>query len=828
MVAGHAFNAAAGDPLGDRIQTMINRIDRLLGNNKTMSEVIREVSDTLPTMLNEDEVYELWEANQEAGQQLSNDDLIAQLKEQGKTFYGGERGALAQLVDLDAELADRPGQAGVPGDEIGLDPRDDAHQGGIKDTPGQDPVATGAVEDLGVAGAGEDYTLGIIDPGQDLDPGRVPPPPPPPEPKDPYFDDPAFNEMMHERGSKFSRQIFDEELRKIAWDNPNKDPMELFRIFEKIPDDVSTEAFLAGKLRTIKDYAAEFDIWDQEALLGQAGAERARAAHAAAKAEAAQARAAEFAAGDTAGRVRSFDTKGDVELMELGENQLGITEANIADFTPGDYEILGKLKGWVGTAAEGLSIPIARVGKFLASWGAQQLVSAPFFLALYQIIPQSTDKWLNLGAGLMGAMLGDPLGAVVAGATYLITEFNHQAERREQNDKSYYGWKFGFTRHGKDWYPSFTGPVTRYTAFGSDEVTFDTIYGTGLYFQKVAGVMRPFWSNLVGTKKFIRKDLALEDEEWGSWQFHAMSDGLSDQYFLTAEEQKNLLAWMADPDNTELKINGPAGDKFEVYEDKLEDYNLKTYGGSDGSNEANQFEDTTLPAQESLLDLRWAMDYIQDFNFRQLPEGQRDITIGQIPTIQRVRRNSRWTSGPGWQNNKKYQYSTDTDTYTTEMQKGNYWNTNLNDTDLIEETLADQMKTLWVTQRDASMSHGFEYDPDQTNLYQDMDWRNHRCPVMEKSDDFDYFKMITRCAHEYAPITFEQWLEKRDYLFRVEELGIWAGLKEWTDRVELDFEVLEGQNALDEVNIYFIYEHHVLEEEQSKAKFVFVSVKHDA
>ena len=41
-------------------------------------------------------------------------------------------------------------------------------------------------------------------------------------------------------------------------------------------------------------------------------------------------------------------------------------------------------------------------------------------------------------------------------------------------------------------------------------------------------------------------------------------------------------------------------------------------------------------------------------------------------------------------------------------------------------------------------------------------------------------------------------------------------------RVELDFEVLEARDDLDEVNIYFIYEHHVLDEEQSKAKFAFV------
>ena len=38
-------------------------------------------------------------------------------------------------------------------------------------------------------------------------------------------------------------------------------------------------------------------------------------------------------------------------------------------------------------------------------------------------------------------------------------------------------------------------------------------------------------------------------------------------------------------------------------------------------------------------------------------------------------------------------------------------------------------------------------------------------------------------------------------------------------------EVLEARADLEEVNIYFIYEHHVLEEEQSKAKFAFVSVK---
>ena len=79
---------------------------------------------------------------------------------------------------------------------------------------------------------------------------------------------------------------------------------------------------------------------------------------------------------------------------------------------------------------------------------------------------------------------------------------------------------------------------------------------------------------------------------------------------------------------------------------------MKSYSGTDGSAEANEFEDYTLPAQESLLNLRWAMDYIQDFNSRNLPEDQRDVTIDQIPSIQKIRRNSRWTSGPNWQNKK--------------------------------------------------------------------------------------------------------------------------------------------------------------------------------
>ena len=40
--------------------------------------------------------------------------------------------------------------------------------------------------------------------------------------------------MQDTSGSKFAREIYDEALRKVAWDNPNKDPMELFRIFEKM------------------------------------------------------------------------------------------------------------------------------------------------------------------------------------------------------------------------------------------------------------------------------------------------------------------------------------------------------------------------------------------------------------------------------------------------------------------------------------------------------------------------------------------------------------------------------------------------------------------
>ena len=111
MVAGHAFNAASGDPLGDRIQTMIDRIDRILGDalmkDEPMDKVVAELAEALPDdtavspevfeaidnfiqkearlsnpdMLNEDEMQDLWESNQEAGQQLTNSELIAELKD---------------------------------------------------------------------------------------------------------------------------------------------------------------------------------------------------------------------------------------------------------------------------------------------------------------------------------------------------------------------------------------------------------------------------------------------------------------------------------------------------------------------------------------------------------------------------------------------------------------------------------------------------------------------------------------------------------------------------------------------------------------------------
>ena len=59
-----------------------------------------------------------------------------------------------------------------------------------------------------------------------------------------------------------------------------------------------------------------------------------------------------------------------------------------------------------------------------------------------------TDAELAHTTETIGVLAMDT-GAAVAGAVALVTEFNRQAARREANDRSYYGWKFGFTRHGK-------------------------------------------------------------------------------------------------------------------------------------------------------------------------------------------------------------------------------------------------------------------------------------------------------------------------------------------------------------------------------------------
>ena len=81
--------------------------------------------------------------------------------------------------------------------------------------------------------------------------------------------------------------------------------------------------------------------------------------------------------------------------------------------------------------------------------------------------------------------------------------------------------------------------------------------------------------------------------------------------------------------------------------------------------------------------------------------------------------------------------------------------------------------------------------------------------------------MIHRNIHPGSSLTFQEWNdEKRPYLIRAEELGIWGQTKEWLDRYVLEFEVLE-QSASAPIQIYYVYEHYSLEDTHYKSKFAY-------
>ena len=112
--------------LSDDVLSSIENVDSFKENwsGRVGLELVPISEELGPLILDEGMIHELWELNQDNAK-LSNEQLIAQLKEQGHIFAGTEEGVLQQLDGLDVEQATMDamfGDAGVPPGEVGFGP----------------------------------------------------------------------------------------------------------------------------------------------------------------------------------------------------------------------------------------------------------------------------------------------------------------------------------------------------------------------------------------------------------------------------------------------------------------------------------------------------------------------------------------------------------------------------------------------------------------------------------------------------------------------------------------------------------------------------------
>jgi len=106
-------------------------------------------------------------------------------------------------------------------------------------------------------------------------------------------------------------------------------------------------------------------------------------------------------------------------------------------------------------------------------------------------------------------------------------------------------------------------------------------------------------------------------------------------------------------------------------------------------------------------------------------------------------------------------------------------------------------------------------------------FRDKKSHILERALPEDHFKMMNRSVHPQCSLTYSDWAQgTRGFLVRLEELGIFApALREWQDRCQLSFEIIElDDETVSEIDltIYGVYEHYALRDRHDLSDFVFM------
>ena len=291
---------------------------------------------------------------------------------------------------------------------------------------------------------------------------------------------------------------------------------------------------------------------------------------------------------------KKFAPKMTAKMIEMGEDAV-------------------KKMGWVSEVMEdGTEAFMVRAGTWALELGLGATIGTGLQMVGEALGSKQAGTWLSFAGASAAALIdGNPTFLAVTGLAYGISSLTEayakQQARMRQTDRpeAEYGHRFGFVRDGKKWYPAYQAvDIDMYGGLGVDRNDVVMVYGENFGKENLHFMMdsdsklRPTWTKWHKIKILREpRDKDLKGETSTLAGQH--KDALRDWYFLSPSESAQLL---------DTRGRTAMYKDFSTHNDNVDSYNRM--------GKSKQSYASVQAYQKNLLDLKYSVDLMRDYNFR--------------------------------------------------------------------------------------------------------------------------------------------------------------------------------------------------------------------
>ena len=291
---------------------------------------------------------------------------------------------------------------------------------------------------------------------------------------------------------------------------------------------------------------------------------------------------------------KRFAPKMTAKMLEMGEDAV-------------------KKMGWVSEVMEdGTEAFMVRAGTWALELGLGATIGVGLQMVGEALGSKAAGTWLSFAGASAAALIdGNPTFLIITGLAYglssLTEAYAKQQARMRQTDRpeAEYGHRFGFVRDGKKWYPAYQAvDIDMYGGLGVDRNDVVMVYGENFGKENLHFIMdsdsklRPTWTKWHKIKILREpRDKDLQGETSTIVGQH--KDALRDWYFLDPTETAQLL---------DTRGQTAMYKDFSTHNDNVDSYNRM--------DESKQYYPNVRAYQKNLLDLKYTVDLMRDYNFR--------------------------------------------------------------------------------------------------------------------------------------------------------------------------------------------------------------------